>query len=195
MDSLLLTVMMLCYLEIAAGSRHKWATHLHGAISLVDFCHGRNPESTKSPFAIETMQFVSDFLSLRDTFSATTLNDSSLSLGTWTSHIHSLYLSLGDDNKAARTHINAHKGLSAELLDIISSITELARCKYRMRHEGRSGYQIDSRVLEDANALRQRLEQLQQWSEEQYLNHVIYTNASGFEEQLGYTSYTPHMTI
>lgn len=181
-DSVLLTAMMLCYLEIATGSSYEWTTHLQGANSLVDFYHGSDYHSTESPFSIETIRFVSDFLSLRETFSATAQENHPVSLGTWTSYVHVLYPFLWEDNNAAKTHINAHNGLSAELLDIISSITELARCKYQSMHEGLSGCRNDICLLEEVDAIRKRLTQLQQWSEEQDPHHRIYINASAFEE-------------
>lgn len=177
-NSLLLTITLLCYLEIATGSRHEWATHLHGASSLIRYYHGlqRKEEILES----KTLKFVYEYLSLRDTLFTTTLDEQSYTKhDIWATSISTLYPQLRTDRS---DKINPNNGLSAELLDIISSTTAFAREKYRIRRCGRSSSEQELNFIEHADSLKIRLETLQQWSEETSHEHLLFLNAEAFQQ-------------
>lgn len=168
---------MHCYLEIASGSRHEWIAHLKGAVSLVQF-HQQHDQSAEPIFSSATLEFVHEYFSLRDTFSATALDEKSYSEDrTWNLQIPRPITATKNPSK-----INVEIGLSRELLDIISCITSLARSKYRLRRQGLATVELESSFHDHAVALLQRLDGLQQWSDEPNPEHLLYQNATAFKE-------------
>jgi len=183
-DSILLTVLMHCYLEIASGSRHEWVAHLKGAISVIEYHCSRSHSTSEPLFSPSILQFVNDYFSLRHTLSATALDqDSYFQNGQWNQQWQiPLPFPSRSDDWSNLTCINVDIGLSSELLDIISSITSFARLKYSLRREGRSGYLEESKFRDTVLTLQQRLQTLRQWSPEQDRTHLLYYNAAAFKE-------------
>lgn len=60
-DSMLLTILMQCHLEIATGSRHEWTLHLRGAISLMAFFQDQIQRPIESIFSSPILQFVDHY--------------------------------------------------------------------------------------------------------------------------------------
>lgn len=170
-DSMLLTILLHCNLEIASGSRHEWIAHLKGAKSVIDY-HQSRARKSSSAFSTATLQFVHEYFSLRDVFSATASPQNSH----W-----SLHVPLTSTSWEEKTHINVDIGLSPELLDIISSTTSLARTKFQLRRQNVSRLEQESQFLSSALALQSRLQNLQQWSSEPDPDHLIYLNAAAFK--------------
>lgn len=180
-DSTLLTVLMHCSLEIATGSRHEWTSHLKGAIALIRSHHKNRKDFAEKVLSDPTLQFVTDYFSSREIFSGTTLNQSIyFKANEWPLN-RDASSSSRPDLLRERRRIHLDIGVCQELLDIISSITTLARKKFRLRREGKSNYDKEASFLETANELRNRLEMLTQWSEEPDDAHVLYLNAAAFK--------------
>lgn len=172
-DSMLLAVLMHCNLEIASGSRHEWTSHLKGARSVIQYHQERTQQAANQLFSAAILEFVHDYFSIRDIFSATALSQST--------HWSLQLPSSSPRSWMDMTSINVDIGLSQELLDIISSITILARLKFHLRRMNASRFNQESLFLDSAHALQQRLDNLQQWSSEPDPDHLLYLNAAAFK--------------
>jgi len=127
---MLLTILMHCHLEIASGSRHEWTAHLKGAISLMSFFQERNQLPVEELFSSPILQFADHYFYTRYAFLATTSEENNYhELDNWVAQV----AFTRSHNWQDITRINGHIGVSAELLDIISSTTLLSRCKHRLR--------------------------------------------------------------
>lgn len=144
---MLLTTMMLCYLEIASGGRTRWTAHLKGALSLVRFYQNAfslpdssvNGSTLPPLFSPQALRFAYDYFALREVFSATTTSNEGHSFDhsndylqdgchcCWKTYLPALYPQLLNEDEPMR--ISFHLGLSPELLDIISSVTTLNQRK------------------------------------------------------------------
>ncbi|RDW77635.1 hypothetical protein BP6252_05688 [Coleophoma cylindrospora] len=179
-DSVLLTVLMHCYLEIASGSRQEWMTHLNGALSIIHYYQDQTQMTAEALFSSSTLKFVREYFSLRDTFSATALDQERyFAKGSWALQLP-VCTDFVTEREATRIYIDI--GLSQELIDIISATTQLARTKYSTRRNETATPSDESFFRETATNLEARLIKLQQWCEEPDPDHLIYLNAAAFKD-------------
>jgi Fungal specific transcription factor domain len=171
-DSLLLLVMLHCLLEIASGSIMEWTFHMRGALLIMKFYSElRGPSRGVSAFSPQVLELVYGFFAEKDIFLATTAHESEeFTRLQWSTEVQSMFPFLG----SLSMKIHPCMGLSPELLDIISSITSLAR---RQRNaEGSQG------TRESFDILRQRLRRSKSLSERLQLTGLINLHSAAFEE-------------
>lgn len=171
-DGVLLAVALLCYIEIANGSKHEWFMHLDGCLSLIQHFGTMHKSSAFSP---ETLRFVYTVLILPHILCGTTLD--------WVS-----YQNLGDLAAAMTgvcpefragdlTRIVPSNGLSFELLDIIHSISAISHKHSIINSQGAAGVPPG-----EAIALQHRLVILEQHFEEADPSHQIYLTAEAYRQ-------------
>jgi len=148
LEAILLAIVVLCISDITTGSTKEWMAHLHGALCLVNLAES-------IPFRSTALRFVSDYFLSRHAFSCTAMDTQTYfdqSIGQKrpaASAVDSLSESLRDSSI-----IDVHIGSSEELISIISSITALARHKYRTRLAGETSLSKEEDFLVTANNLQ-----------------------------------------
>lgn len=127
-DALLLLVMFHCLLEVASGSIREWTYHMRGALLIIKFYTNLKVKDSREVFSHEVLELVYSFFLEKGTFlgttmTATTGNDEEDSLE-WSTEVPAIFPFL---TGRGSVKINPCMGLSHELLDIISSISNQAK--------------------------------------------------------------------
>ncbi|KAL4913458.1 fungal-specific transcription factor domain-containing protein [Aspergillus aurantiobrunneus] len=130
-DALLLLVMFHCLLEIASGSTKEWTYHMQGALLIIKFYTNLAGTNTYGVFSHEVLELVYNFFLEKQTFLGTTTAatvhsnaEEHIDNIEWSTEVPALFPFL---TGRGSMKINPCMGLSAELLDIISSISNVAR--------------------------------------------------------------------
>ncbi|RDW93841.1 uncharacterized protein DSM5745_01163 [Aspergillus mulundensis] len=128
-DALLLLVMFHCLLEIASGSIKEWTYHMNGALMIIKLLNLRGMKQ-KDVFSQEVVELVYSFFLEKGTFLGTSTSTASRHaegkyLGSiqWSTEVPTIFPYLAGRGSAK---IDPCMGLSFELLDIISCITDLS---------------------------------------------------------------------
>ncbi|KAL4910984.1 fungal-specific transcription factor domain-containing protein [Aspergillus multicolor] len=130
-DALLLLVMFHCLLEIASGSTKEWTYHMNGALIIIKFYTNLGGTNRQDIFSQEVVQLVHSFFLEKGTFLGTSTSTPSsqaegkhLASLEWSTEIPNIFPYLAGRGSVK---IDPCMGLSFELLDIISCITDLSR--------------------------------------------------------------------
>ncbi|OKL58135.1 hypothetical protein UA08_06585 [Talaromyces atroroseus] len=171
-DSLLLLAMLHSLLEIATGSVMEWTYHMKGALMIMEFYTRLHRASRQENiFSPQVLELVYSFFSENDTFLATTGDkDKHYEENVyWSVQVRGMFPFLG----SVPMKLHPCRGLSSELLDIISSTTKLASS----RHE----IQDDDKIRHFMN-LQRRLSRLRTLPERAGPRDLINLQAAAFEE-------------
>lgn len=177
-DSLLLLMMFHCLLEIASGSVVEWTYHMKGAFKIMKYY--MNSCSTiprREIFSQEVLELVYTFFIEKNTFFSTSTTISSVEEEIYSDGLHEsteVPLRLPFLAGHGRMKVNPCMGLSLELLDIISSISDHAR---RRRIQG---YHFDG-DRQTFETIQQRLSCIQN-HEDSDNNQLIKLHSTAFEE-------------
>ncbi|KAL5343174.1 fungal-specific transcription factor domain-containing protein [Aspergillus crustosus] len=154
-DALLLLVMLHCLLEIASGSIMEWTYHMKGALLIMRFYTRLGSMGNRNIFSREVLELVYSFFLEKGTFLGTTVTAASskedekcLDSLEWSTAVPSMFPFL---TNCGSMKVNPCLGLSSELLDIISAISDLSR---RRRSSQQS-------ISHEFKILRHRLTSLQ----------------------------------
>ncbi|KAH8666818.1 fungal-specific transcription factor domain-containing protein [Xylariales sp. PMI_506] len=151
-----LTTLIMCISDITTGSTKEWVTHLHGASALFSMVGRRAVDH-------RLVQFCRQYFLIRDVFSGTALDTESYFTERKVSALWAnLLKSAEPEDESAGSPISVYVGCSERLVDIISSITALAREKYKYRQVDGVSLAKEQEFLAQANALQYRLDQLRE---------------------------------
>ncbi|KAJ5578530.1 uncharacterized protein N7459_007494 [Penicillium hispanicum] len=138
-DALLLLVMFHCLLEIASGSIMEWTYHMKGAVRIMRYYTNGCTRRRQEIFSQEVLELVYSFFIEKDTFLNTSTASGSeeeehLDRPQWSTEVPSMFPFL---TARGCMKVNPCMGLSPELLDIISCISEQARRRRMSDHNSR----------------------------------------------------------
>lgn len=176
-DALLLLIMFHCLLEIASGSTMEWTYHMRGAILIMKYYTNCCSTPRQGTFSQEVLELVHTFFIEKDTFSSTTTTLSSIQEGKymeslkWSIEVPSMFPFL---NSHHSIKVDPCMGLSLELLDIISCISEQARRRLMPSHSSDNSQIFAS--------LKHRLNHLKLNSEGSDRSELMELNSIALEE-------------
>lgn len=172
-DAILLTISLLCHLEVSSGSKHEWFNHLKGSSSIIKFMHSVHGSRA---FSSETLHFVYGFLYTLMDFSVGKM---------WHKKDEEHTTRLLNDARSLLPNIIAHDptsidpsiGLSWELVDIIHTAIDL---NHRMENADSSGQ--SEKIAEEAIKLQHRVQVLTQHYDRANDAHHIFATAEAYRQ-------------
>lgn len=176
-DGLLLSIFILCYLDIADGTKFEWSIHMQGCVTVIK--HFGQIYGIAA-FSAATLSFVYHSLILPYiTHETTQPRSAAQDTQDLVTTISQDFPALLDQEDAAR--IVEFNGLSSELMDIIRTIDKLSR--RRSPKSAETNIVLAHISSEDALSLHHRLQSLQQHSSYQVdPNHRISLTAEAYKQ-------------
>lgn len=176
-DALLLLMMFHCLLEIASGSTSEWTYHMRGAILVMKHYASFYFTRRDMIFSEEVLKLVHTFFIEKDTFLRTTTifasdkQAKSFDNFQWSTEVPLIFPFL--DSRHCM-EVDPCMGLSPELLDVISCISEQAQILLAPNHSG-----IDHKIFE---SFKDRLRRLESMPETPGIDKLMELNSIAFQE-------------